>query len=102
MTWGAAAYIKGPLGRADTGRDTNVLVQLNALPSLPKSFEETLYVRRGICHLIDFLSVKSQRVVSDIFPRSGKTAGQEEVTLVLFALSYDGGHQIAQGSEAKS
>lgn len=79
----------------------NVLVQLKGLPSLPKSFEEMLYVRRGICRLIDFLGVKSRSVVSDIFPCSGKTAGQE-VTLVFFALSYDGGGQIAQGSEAKS
>ena len=58
-----------------------MLVQLNALLSLPKSFQEVLYVGRGGCHLIYFSSVKSQGVVSDILPHSGKTAGQE-VTLV--------------------
>lgn len=42
------------------------------LPSLPKSLQEVLCVRRGICHLIYLLNEKGQRVVSDILPCSGR------------------------------
>lgn len=57
--------------------------QLQAFPSLPKSFQEMLCVRRGSCHLIYLFSEKSQRVVSDILPCSGRTAGQDVILVCL-------------------
>lgn len=60
-----------------------MLVPLLVLPSLPKSFQEILCVRRGSCHLIYFLSEESQGVVSDILSCSGRTAGHDVILVCL-------------------
>lgn len=78
-----------------------MLVQLQVLPSLPKSFQEMLCVRRGSCHLIYFLSEESQGVVSDILPCFGRTAGQDVILVCLLCPSRDEGGLTAQRSEAK-
>lgn len=60
-----------------------MLVLLLTLPSLPKSFQEMLCVRRGSCHLIYFSSEESQGVVSDILPCSGRTAEHDVILVCL-------------------
>lgn len=50
--------------------------------SLPKSFKEMLCVPRGGCHVMCFLSEKSQGIVSDILSRCDRVAGQEDVISV--------------------
>jgi hypothetical protein len=51
--------------------------------SFPKNFKEMLCIRRGSCHMIYFLSEKSQGIVSDILLCSDRAAGQEDVILLL-------------------
>lgn len=52
------------------------------LSSLPTGFKEMLCLPSGCCHVMCFLSEKSQGIVSDILSGCDRVAGQEDVISV--------------------